>query len=112
MPGTGSWCELRSHQFTAITQCAQVEMLRKFMLTSLIIFGELFKLCSSPEVFCAVRPDTTAQLGAGFLICMGFVVLQINLLPFQTDKDNNFQFYSMLSTLLMLFSGDYPLLVG
>ena len=54
-----------------------------------------------------VRPGTTAQLATAFLISMCFLMLHIGIRPFRNDQDNDYQLYSMVSVLLVLFSGDY-----
>ena len=54
---------------------------------------------------CAVKPGTTAQLGAASLICIVFLILHIKVQPFIRVEDNEYQFMAMLSVLLTLFIG-------
>ena len=75
-----------------------MELLRKFMMTSVIIF---------------IRPDTLAQLVWGFAIAvsaligitatligamqLSFFILQIHVAPLKSAEDHVYQFYSLLS---------------
>ena len=54
-----------------------------------------------------MRPETTAQLAAAFLISMCFLLVQIKVRPFLNDKDNDYQMYSMVSIVLTLFAGEF-----
>ena len=70
--------------------CEQVLMLHKFLLTSVIIF---------------VKPGTTAQLAAAFLINLVFLVMHVNTQAFVTEEENAAQFTGLISILLTIFSG-------
>ena len=54
-----------------------------------------------------MRPGTTAQLAAAFLVSMCFLLIHIKVRPFLSDKDNDYQMYSMVSILLSLFAGEF-----
>ena len=65
-------------------------MFRKFMLTSVVIF---------------VKPGTTAQLAAAFMITLGFLILHVTTNAYQEPDENMSQLCGSLSILLTLFSG-------
>ena len=65
-------------------------MLHKFLLTSVIIF---------------VKPGTTAQLAAAFVINLAFLVLHVQTQAFMTKAENDTQFNGLISIALTLFSG-------
>ena len=69
---------------------SKVEMFRKFMLTSVVIF---------------VKPGTTAQLAAAFMITLGFLILHVTTNAYQEPDENMSQLCGSLSILLTLFSG-------
>ena len=64
-------------------------MLHKFLLTSVIIF---------------VKPGTTAQLAAAFVINLAFLVLHVQTQAFMTKAENDTQFNGLISIALTLFS--------
>ena len=68
----------------------QVLMLHKFLLTSVIIF---------------VKPGTTAQLSAAYLINLIFLLVHVQTQPFKTEVENTAQFSGLISILLTIFSG-------
>ena len=68
----------------------QVLMLHKFLLTSVIIF---------------VKPGTTAQLAAAFLINLLFLLMHVQTQAFMTPEENTAQFTGLISILLTIFSG-------
>ena len=65
-------------------------MFRKFMLTSVVIF---------------VKPGTTAQLAAAFMITLGFLILHVTTNAYKDPDENMSQLCGSLSILLTLFSG-------
>ena len=65
-------------------------MLHKFLLTSVIIF---------------VKPGTTAQLAAAFVINLAFLVLHVQTQAFITKAENDAQFNGLVGIALTLFSG-------
>ena len=65
-------------------------MFRKFMLTSVVIF---------------VKPGTTAQLAAAFMITLGFMILHVTTNAYKEPDENISQLCGSLSILLTLFSG-------
>ena len=68
----------------------EVELFRKYLLTSVIIF---------------VQPRTTAQLAAAFLITFAFLIMHVLVVPFAQEAENSTQFWCQISILLVLFSG-------
>ena len=64
--------------------------LHKFLLTSVIIF---------------VKPGTTAQLAAAFVINLSFLVLHVQTQAFKTKTENTAQLNGLVCILLTLFSG-------
>lgn len=69
-------------------ECA--ELLKKFLLCSLIIF---------------IDPGTLAQIAVAFVISIAFFVAEIFLSPYLEDNNDLYSFLSSLSTLLTLFCG-------
>ena len=68
----------------------EIELLKKYVLTSVIIF---------------VKPGTTAQLAAAFVITLCFLVLHVHTNAFDSPEENRTQFCGLTSILLLLFSG-------
>lgn len=66
------------------------EMLRKFLMTSLLIF---------------VYPDDPAQMAAGAMITFIFLLLNMTFQPFCTTSLNSLQSFSMVAQFLTLFAG-------
>jgi len=67
-----------------------VVMSQKLLLTGLIVF---------------IRPDTAAQIAAGFMISIGYLVLHVQNQPFAEDQENTLQFLSELAITLTMFCG-------
>ena len=65
-------------------------MAHRLLLTSVVIF---------------VKPGTTAQLAAAFIINLAFLVLHVQTNAFETDAENGAQFNGLISITLVLFSG-------
>lgn len=65
-----------------------VELLKKFVLCSVIIF---------------VREGTTAQVAFAFLVTLCFFVAHILVLPFLKDEHDTYNTISLVSTLITLF---------
>ena len=65
-------------------------MLHRFLMTSVVIF---------------VKPGTTAQLAATFMVNLGFLMLHVQTNAFKTHSENISQFLGLISILLVLFSG-------
>jgi hypothetical protein len=67
-----------------------VELLKKFILCSVVIF---------------IKPDTLAQVAFAFIVTLMFFLAQISVIPFDVVDDNFYNFISLLSTILTLFCG-------
>ena len=67
-----------------------LEMLRKFLMTSLLIF---------------VYPDDPAQMAAGLFITFCFLLANMTFQPFATPSLNTLQSFSMVAQFLTLFVG-------
>ena len=67
-----------------------LEMLRKFLMTSLLIF---------------VYPDDPAQMAAGLFITFCFLLANMTFQPFATPSLNALQSFSMVAQFLTLFVG-------
>jgi hypothetical protein len=65
-------------------------MLKKFILTSLVIL---------------IQPGTLAQLAFAFIVSLVFLACSSQINPFVKGGDNDYMFYSTLSTVITLFSG-------
>ena len=76
-----------SQYTTAAWFWEELELSRKFLLTSVIIY---------------VKPRTTAQLAAASMITLAFLVLHVSNKAFKDARENTAQFYSQLSILLVL----------
>ena len=68
----------------------EIELLRKYILTSVIIF---------------VKPGTTAQLATAFVITLCFLVLHVQTYAFDSPEENRTQLCGLTSIMLLLFSG-------
>jgi len=67
-----------------------VELLKKFILCSVVIF---------------IKPNTLAQVAFAFIVTLLFFLAQISVIPFDVVDDNFYNFISLLSTILTLFCG-------